>query len=158
MVRIRKRTPEERTKPSDKLGFNANQYINKVLEPTFLPFYEELGGEDAGVQFIKDGSTIHTSKLANQWREENGVLVLKWAPNSPDLNPIENLWAILKQRLRRRFAMLDPSVRPHDADSLWEAVLEEWDRIEISLINRLCDSWLDRVKECISRKGGHTHY
>ena len=46
--------------------------------------------------FMQDGAPCHRSKIVKKFLEENHVTTLDWPGNSPDLNPIENLWAKMK--------------------------------------------------------------
>jgi hypothetical protein len=54
---------------------------------------------------LEHNDSKHTSKLANSWREENQIDRISWPSNSPDINPIENIWAVLKNQV----AQLNPS-------------------------------------------------
>ena len=73
------------------------------------------------------------------------------ACQSPDLNPIENLWFLLKRRL---VAYLEPS---KGVLELWESIQEEWYKIEVGECQRLIES-MPKVQEVIQAKGGYTSY
>jgi hypothetical protein len=101
--------------------------------------------------YVQDGWGVHSAKVVQQWFKANGVYLLpNWPPNSPDLNPIENLWAILKRRVAER--------RPLGLENLMNVIQEEWDNLPDEMIYNLTASFKERLEECIRRNGGHTGY
>ena len=68
------------------------------------------------------------------------------APNSPDLAyPIEDLWAIIKPRVRRR--------NPNSIPELKKFLLEEWSSVPLELVQNLCRGFLDRIHKVLELKG-----
>ncbi len=82
-----------------------------------LPSADKLYG-DADFIFQQDLAPAHTAKGTKSWFNDHGVTVLDWPANSPDLNPIENLWGIVKRKMR--------DTRPNNADDLKATVKETW--------------------------------
>lgn len=176
LVRIRKRKPSERTTPRDRLGLNAQQYATEIYDEYLIPFLLSLNTPLSKVRVVEDNAKFHLAGLNKIITEVNlyyiqtiflpklnkilsqvyGVRKLPLPSNSPDLNPIENVWHILKSRLRKRFAKGEK--RPHSEDELWEALVEEWERLDQDTLNKLVDSMPNRLEEVIKANGSHTKW
>jgi len=55
---------------------------------------------------VQDNASVHTSKETWEYFENYGIAVLKLPPYSPDLNPIEHMWAYLKKKVLEMFLRL----------------------------------------------------
>ncbi|MBW0528663.1 hypothetical protein O181_068378 [Austropuccinia psidii MF-1] len=75
----------------------AVDFIDNIYEPGLLPFMDELvevgvAANREELTLMEDGAPIHTALASQQWRQDHKIQKFAWPPNSPDLNPIENLW------------------------------------------------------------------
>lgn len=95
------------------------EYIKKRIAPTFLP-------DDI---LLLDNSSVHTSKLVIQTLKECGIKYLFLPPYSPDLNPIELLWAYVKSVLRklkaRTYEKLETAIN-YALSNIPESYVENW--------------------------------
>jgi transposase len=131
--------------------FDSKKYVN-ILEEHLLDFWMEQSEEIGYVVFQEDNSPIHTSKLAKQWRESMDIQSLQWPPNSPDLNPIEHIWYILKTTIQK----MEP--RPMTIPSTIAAIRKAWNKLDVNILNNLVESMPDRLAAVIQAKGGNTKY
>ena len=90
-----------------------------TVEKKLLQSATDMFGDDhPDWIFQQDGAPCPTAKLCSKWSTDHNVTVLDWPGNSPDLNPIENLWRKLKK--------LVSAQRPSNKRELVEAVLRSW--------------------------------
>ena len=109
--------------------------------------------------FIHNNALIHTAHLICKWLEEHNVDVIDWPLYSPDLNPIENLWALLKAEMYWQFPNLIGMPNTEATlDYLIQCAIHTWDTLEFSLLNRLMDTIEHRVEAVIDAKGWYTKY
>lgn len=101
--------------------------------------------------FMQDGAPCHTSHAVKEWLDNCAIdYIQDWPANSPDLNPIENLWSIVKKELREK----DTST----VAKLKAAITSVWENLNEDVIHKLIDSVPHRLRECIKKKGNTTKY
>ncbi len=93
--------------------------------------------------FQHDNDPKHTSKTGDG-------LAKDWPSMSPDLNPIEYLWGILKRKVEER--------KVSNIHQLRDVVMEEWKRTPVATCEALVNSMPKRVKVVLEHNGGHTKY
>lgn len=121
----------------------------KILEENLLESVQHLGLE-TDFKFQHDRDPKHTAKIITHWLNQSGVNVLKWIGQSPDMNPIENLWAFLKRKLKGRDIT--------GKDMLKKYILEEWQQVTPDFCKKLVNSMNMRCKMIIKNRGGPNKY
>lgn len=127
---------------------NQISYRN-ILQTHMLPSKAQLFGNGPFI-FQQDNDPKHTAHSVRDWFEEHHVNVLPWPSQSPDLNPIENLWSILDHRVRNR--------TPNTKEELLQGLRLAWEAIPQETLQSLVDSMPDRCRAVIAARGGNTKY
>lgn len=126
----------------------ALMYID-ILRHNLKASAKNLGLETSFI-FQQDNDPKHTANRTREWLLYNAPRQLKTPPQSPDINPIENLWH-----------QLDLAVRKHKISSkeeLKRTLLQEWQKITPGTTNALILSMKNRLQAVINAKGMHTKY
>ncbi len=123
----------------------------ELLEHFMLPSTDQLF-KYADLSFQQELAPAHTAKSTKSWLSDHGVGVLDWPANSPDLNPIENLWGIIKRKMRNK--------RPKNADELKATVKETWASIPPQQCHKLITAMPRhiQIEAVIQAIGAPTNY
>ncbi|GBC36754.2 IS630 family transposase [Rhizophagus irregularis DAOM 181602=DAOM 197198] len=128
-------------------GIMDGKFYTKILERQIPEVYSMLGDS---WRLQQDNDPKHTSRVAKEFLKNNVPEVMDWPSNSPDLNPIENLWAIVKRNTELR--------RPKNLNELDVFLHEEWVKIPNNLLINLVNSMPQRCREVIDRNGERIPY
>ena len=131
-----------------KSRVNAAVY-QEVLEHFMVPSADNLYGDADFIFPAGFGTCPHCQKY-QYWFNEHGITVLDWPANSPDLHPIENLWDIVKRKMR--------GTRHNNADELKATIRATWAVITPQQCHRLIASMPCHIDAVIHAKGAPTKY
>ena len=127
-------------------GLNAQGYQD-ALRKTLLPGARDIfNDEKDGWELQQDKATAHTACSTKRFlQQENIAVVDGWPTKGDDINPIENLWAILDERLEERKFTTTKGMK--------KAIREEWDNVDQDLLDNLIGSVPDRLRRVIKAQG-----
>lgn len=142
----------ERDDSSERGGYSRFSYID-TLEKGLLPIYEP------GRIFQQDNAKIHVAKDTQEWFESHGIYVEDWPAYSPDLNPIEPVWNMLKRQLFRMFLeLIDIGKSQSDQEVFKQCIVNAWDALDQIKIDTLILSMGRRLDKFWENKGFYTKY
>ena len=127
---------------------DADGYVS-ILEEALLPFLRNVYPD--GHRFVQNNDPKHTSKRALAFFQQNGVNWFKTPPESPDLNPIENLWHEMKEFLRRE-------VKPHNKAELVAGIEQFWGSVTKEKCRRYIRHLRKVIPRVIEEDGGASGY
>lgn len=125
----------------------AADYLD-ILQNQMLPFAEEE--MPLKWEFMQDNDPKHSARSVKSWFQQNKVPVMEWPSQSPDLNPIEHLWGILKNKIG--------AFKAKNKHALWDKVQATWYSISPDICANLVGSMKRRCQEVIKMKGASTKY
>ena len=93
----------------------------QILERYLLPFIHS--NFSASHRFMQDNDPKHTSRVAKEFFDQNNINWWRTPPESPDCNPIENLWQELKEYIRRE-------AKPKSKQELIDGIMQFWQTVD----------------------------
>ena len=116
---------------------NAIMYV-EILRNSLKPFLDEVYPDSH--RFMQDNDPKHTSRLAAQFFKDNGINWWKTPAESPDCNPIKNLWHEMKEYLRRE-------VKPRTKQQLIDGIQAFWVTVDVTK----CKKYIRHLRKVIPR-------
>jgi transposase len=140
--------------PESERG-GINRFIIRDLYLRILPV---LISNSDGI-FQHDNAPTHTARIVRDALRDMGIEVMNWPPFSPDLNPIENLWALLKAEIYKlRPDLLHMRNNDETKAILVETVQLAWENLDLGHLEHLSETIAHRVQAVIEAEGWYTSY
>lgn len=122
------------------------EILKEYVKPVFTGVFPQLE------YYQHDNAPIHVSNYSKGILNNLELQVIEWPPSSADINPIENIWSIIQQRIYTSYKGFV------NKESLVEAIEREWDNITVEICQNLINSINARLIQVLQRNGGHTDY
>lgn len=126
------------------MNFFANIY-RKALLPSARQYFDQ-----SQWFLLEDNDPIHRSNYSRTWKSDHEIVTLCLPSLSPDMNPIENLWPLLKEKVAQWWSKT--------LEDLVNAIINEWNELPNELAYNLINSMERRVQSLIDSSGDYTLY
>lgn len=130
---------------------NATNYL-ELLEEELYTTLVDFNFDLNEVIFQQDNAPVHMAKIVQEWFWEQPYDVMKWPAQSPDLNPIEHVWASMKRRLNYY------PTAPRNLHELWTRIEEVYASISVDECRKLYASMPSRIAAVLKSKGSWTNF
>jgi hypothetical protein len=118
-----------------------------ILNDHLIPSFDGL--TTGALLFQQDNAPVHAARDTRTFLREKGIQTIEWPPQSPDLNPIENVWAFLKAKIHKD---------TKNETDLYKELLKIWSKIPDEFLYNLYNSMHERIIEVIAYRGGPTSF
>ena len=132
-------------------SMNSAAYCD-IIRDRIVAQAEDWFPNDGPWYLQQDSAPCHVSKVSMKLLRDLGITVINWPSSSCDMNPIENLWAVLKAKVGE--------MKPSNKQQLISYTLQVWnhDASIREMCSKLVEGMPDRIKQLMINKGAHTMY
>ncbi|KAJ5635170.1 uncharacterized protein N7484_008483 [Penicillium longicatenatum] len=167
------KTNQKRAKSKGYLNMFWAAFSGAVRRTGLIPLFGDPASERGGVNrfvieelyrrilptLIQDNALTHIAHVVWDALQEMNIEVMEWPPHSPDLNPIENLWALLKASIYKlRPDLIDMRNNDETKAILVETAQQAWDELNLRHFSHLSETMPHRVEAIIESQGWYTPY
>lgn len=131
----------------------TKELYKQILEEDLFGTFDYYDMDPSKIIFQQDNDPEHTAKLVEKWLENQEFVTMDWPAQSPDLNPIENMWALLKNRLYCNYER-----PPNGMLELWDRTAEVWHKITAEECQKYINTMPQRCHDVIKAKGYWINY
>lgn len=121
-----------------------------TLEKGLLPSAGKLFPSSDDWMFQQDTAPHHSARSIKVWMENQNVRPMPWPAQSPDLNPTEDLWKIIKSKMENH--------KPKTKGQLFELVQQEWAELTVEQCRKLVEDMPQRMDAVIKSNGSAIQY
>lgn len=133
-------------------GIMKQDQYKEILKNRLLPQVSEWFPDGEPFVFMQDGAPCHTARSVKTYLGEQNIPLLDWPGNSPDMNPIENVWELMKREVAK-------SVITTKAQLIEKIIWVWYHHPQMQQTVQACiDSMPRRIEALIAAKGGSTKY
>src|SRR5579871_4072660 len=119
----------------------------KTLLPSARNFFRE---DDNSWKLQEDNDPKYTSGKVQEWNDNNDINKIFWPSQSPNLNPMENVWAVLKANVS--------NYKPTSVKYLIKIIKREWKKFDRVFVENLVLLMKNRISLIINNEGNHILY
>jgi len=131
-------------------NLNSHCLCNTIYKNALLPSVRNQFGRSDDWILVEDNDPKHRSNFSIQWKRQHHIKTLPWSSRSPDANPVENLWSLLKLKVAAQ--------KPKTIKHLKKAIHKEWNDFPVELAAKLVRSMGKRVDDLIESKSEYILY
>lgn len=140
----------------EKTGFDGESYYLMVRDLVLPLLSSQLIGDSAGetFEYMQDNATIHTTENLSRYpgcsvkklMKEQGIDLVNWPPNSPDLNPVEHVWSLLNRMVKKCLKKLQNTPHfPKNKKEHWDLIRACWTHLDNQKVVRIYQSFARRL-------------
>ena len=129
-------------------NLNSNFLCNNIYQTCLLPTAREHFRRNEEWSLMEDNDPKHCSDRTKAWKQQRNIINLPYPSSSLDIDPIENLWTLLKTRVLRK--------KPKILSTLVKSIKKEWKSLPKELAANLISSMPDRVNTLLESQGDYT--
>jgi hypothetical protein len=129
----------------------TKDFVENVYQPHLIPFLQK-NNPNQQLTSMEDNAPVHTALASRKFKKDNNIRKIDdWPPQSPDLNPIENVWKVLKTNVQELY-------KPWTVEIMKQTLQLAWALFSEQTLENVVESMPRRMKAVHNAKGKPTRW